>query len=941
MIINKYLIIYLTTLTLPSIVLCLRKYSTARKVKLREEVRNMFQHAYEGYNRHASGYDELRPLTCDGINTWGSYSLTLIDALDTLAVMGNYTEFRRVAKLISERKDFDADINVSVFETNIRIVGGLLSAHLMSHKAGMELEPGWPCNGPLLRLAEDVAKRILPAFDTKTGMPYGTVNLRHGVPPGETPVTCTAGVGTFIIEFGALSRLTGDPIYEEVALNAIYSLWEHRSPIGLLGNHIDVQTGRWTAQDAGIGAGVDSFFEYLVKGSIMLNRPDLLEMFHEGRAKIDKYMKRDDWYVWVGMNKGQVTLPVFQSLEAYWPGVLSLIGDISPAMKTLHTYHTVWRQYGFLPEFYNIPAAEAGANRESYPLRPELAESAMYLHRATKDPFPLEVGEDMITSIQYSAKTSCGYATIRNVRDHRKDNRMESFFLSETTKYLYLLFDENNFLHNDGGHGTLHETPNGMCIIDAGGYIFNTEGHPIDPSALQCCHELPGKGMFGDFDFSSYEKDLRMHNERQRRKEELEKQKKYTCPESKIQFDTKRTDEKLSIDIEVVDTKESGVDLANEMLENFKKIQNEALNPQHQFEDFSIKDILEAMEEVSTIDEMPTALLDFMKTRIIDPAKIRHLFQINSSTLMEMDLSKPRSIWSLYVEQHKLRANIVVVETLNLQKFDKYQNETHAVLNEILELLNTTLMDLEKLVNSSRVLRIILTAQQWYRTKMTNASDMLEFTRLFAIDSKDETNFPALLEAKKKLASLPILDVPKEHSIDLELFEKLNKLARFKKRMIDTFQKLQSLIESNDKETKEVDEEQSTTSQPSALTEEEENKSTKDNIVPKNDDLISVDSERTSAEEETTDAPSSPEKYFKQKPADSTGEETTNNSILTDFVHSIIKSTLPQKPKFDEQMFLKRIRAQGIYMNREQKYELLSCKAPKFLERFAHRYQVV
>lgn len=59
-------------------------------------------------------------------------------------------------------------------------------------------------------------------------------------------ITCTAGVGTFIIEFGALSRLTGDPIYEEVAMNAIYSLQKHMSSIGLYGNHIDVQTGRWT-----------------------------------------------------------------------------------------------------------------------------------------------------------------------------------------------------------------------------------------------------------------------------------------------------------------------------------------------------------------------------------------------------------------------------------------------------------------------------------------------------------------------------------------------------------------------------------------------------------------------------------------------------------------------------------------------------------------------
>lgn len=164
------------------------------------------------------------------MNTWGSYSLTLIDSLDTLAVMGNFSEFRRVVDVLVQKSNFDSDINVSVFETNIRIVGGLLGAHLMQHRSGATLEPGWPCNGPLLRMAEDVvsceqqmtsvpthfiskwqcfflfrfikirfgtyrfrllfslwqAKRLLPAFDTKTGMPYGTVNLRYGVPINET-----------------------------------------------------------------------------------------------------------------------------------------------------------------------------------------------------------------------------------------------------------------------------------------------------------------------------------------------------------------------------------------------------------------------------------------------------------------------------------------------------------------------------------------------------------------------------------------------------------------------------------------------------------------------------------------------------------------------------------------------------------------------------------
>ena len=83
----------------------------------------------------------------------------------------------------------------------------------------------------------------------------------------------------------------------------MYALWSRRSALGLFGNHIDVQTGRWTALDSGIGAGVDSLFEYLIKAAILLNRPELLEMFNEAREAIDTHLKKEDWYVWANMNK--------------------------------------------------------------------------------------------------------------------------------------------------------------------------------------------------------------------------------------------------------------------------------------------------------------------------------------------------------------------------------------------------------------------------------------------------------------------------------------------------------------------------------------------------------------------------------------------------------------------------------------------------------------
>ncbi|XP_072371288.1 ER degradation-enhancing alpha-mannosidase-like protein 2 isoform X2 [Scyliorhinus torazame] len=428
-------------------------------------------------------------LQCPTASKLLCFSLTLIDALDTLLVLGNVTEFQRVYHVLQGGMNFDIDVNASVFETNIRVVGGLLSAHLLSKEGGIKVESGWPCSGPLLRLAEEAARTLLPAFQTPTGMPYGTVNLMNGVNLSETPVTCTAGIGTFILEFATLSRLTGDPVFEDVARKALDALWDSRSDIGLVGNHIDVVTSKWVAQDAGIGAGIDSYFEYLVKGAILLQDEGLMSSFLEYDKVIKNYTKFEDWYVWVQMYKGTISMPVFQSLEAFWPGLQSLIGDINNAMKTFHNYYQVWKQYGGLPEFYSIPQGSAVDKREGYPLRPELVESAMYLYRATGDPTLLELGRDVIEAIEKISRVDCGFATVRDLRDHKLDNRMESFFLAETVKYLYLLFDPDNFLHNDGTTFHTVTTPYGECVLGAGGYLFNTEAHPIDPAALHCCSQ--------------------------------------------------------------------------------------------------------------------------------------------------------------------------------------------------------------------------------------------------------------------------------------------------------------------------------------------------------------------------------------------------------------------------------------------------------------------
>jgi mannosidase alpha-like ER degradation enhancer 2 len=126
----------------------------------------------------------LRPISCEG----GAFDLvkiplvTLIDTLDTLVIIGNFSEFANAVNLVTGSiKNFNFDVNVSLFETTIRVLGGLLSAHLMAIDPQLDIFVDEKVNiydgKSLLSLAVDLGNRLMPAFNTKTGIPFGTVNL--------------------------------------------------------------------------------------------------------------------------------------------------------------------------------------------------------------------------------------------------------------------------------------------------------------------------------------------------------------------------------------------------------------------------------------------------------------------------------------------------------------------------------------------------------------------------------------------------------------------------------------------------------------------------------------------------------------------------------------------------------------------------------------------
>src|SRR5207237_9017350 len=161
------------------------------KRELAARVRAEFLHAWRGYERYAWGHDELRPLSKTARDWYGEpLYMTPVDALDTLIIMGFRQEADRDREFIVSHLDFDRDIYVQNFEITIRHLGGLLSAYQLTN------------DKRLLRLAEDLGNRLLPAFHSPTGIPYRFVNLRTGKVRDE--VTNPAEAGTLLIEFGAL-----------------------------------------------------------------------------------------------------------------------------------------------------------------------------------------------------------------------------------------------------------------------------------------------------------------------------------------------------------------------------------------------------------------------------------------------------------------------------------------------------------------------------------------------------------------------------------------------------------------------------------------------------------------------------------------------------------------------------------------------------------------
>lgn len=203
--------------------------------------------------------------------------MTPLDGFDTMLIMGLTEEADTAKKMLLDSLSFDYDMEVSQFEVTIRVMGGLLSAYEMDGEK------------KFLALATDLANRLIKAYHSPTGMPYRFVNLKTGKTSGA--VSNPAEIGTSLLEFGTLTRLTGDSLYYKTAKKAVLALFDRRSPkTGLVGSELNVETGQWLGKQSSIGGGTDSYYEYLLKSWRLFSDKDCKRMWDSSLMAINHYL---------------------------------------------------------------------------------------------------------------------------------------------------------------------------------------------------------------------------------------------------------------------------------------------------------------------------------------------------------------------------------------------------------------------------------------------------------------------------------------------------------------------------------------------------------------------------------------------------------------------------------------------------------------------------
>ncbi|ONH66656.1 Mannosyl-oligosaccharide 1,2-alpha-mannosidase [Cyberlindnera fabianii] len=457
------------------------------------EVKRVFKETWAHYEKDAWGKDVYQPLSQKGKNM-GPQPLgwIIVDSLDTMLLMGLEEEFKTAESWVENELIYDIDYEVNVFETTIRMLGGLLSAFYLSK------------NDMFLDKAVDLADRLIGGFDSPSGLPYASVNLKtkKGVKShADGGASSTAEVSTLQLEFKYLAKLTGEKLYWEKAEHIMKVLDDNHPRDGLAPIYVHPDTGKYQGKLIRLGSRGDSYYEYLLKQYLQTEErePVYNTMYQESvRGMKDNLLRksRPNGLAFLGELENGINGRFSNKMDhlVCFIGGLFALGateglTLEQARKSSQwnqlkeedmmlakdITHTCWQMYertatGLSPEIVVFNTHDTSTedfyikpNDKHCLQRPETVESLFILYRITKDPIYRKWGWEIFKSFEKYTKTPQGsYTSLKDVTSipPKMSDNMESFWLAETLKYLYLLFDDTNLM-------PLNEV------------VFNTEAHPF------------------------------------------------------------------------------------------------------------------------------------------------------------------------------------------------------------------------------------------------------------------------------------------------------------------------------------------------------------------------------------------------------------------------------------------------------------------------------
>ncbi|ETN39639.1 uncharacterized protein HMPREF1541_05865 [Cyphellophora europaea CBS 101466] len=506
----------------------------SQREERRQTIKDAFVHAWGGYKAHAFGKDEVMPLSGSSLDNYGGWGATLVDALDTLWLMGMKEEFEAAVEAVM-KIDFTTNSvkELNVFETTIRYLGGMMAAYDVS-------EGKYP---QLLDKAKELGEILYSAFDTTNRMPVCRWDWRKSALGGQVQAadfTLLAELGSLSLEFTRLSQLTQDPKYYD-SIARISSLMADAQDgtliAGLWPTIVDARNLRFDYNHFTLGGMADSTYEYLPKEYMLLNGAirSYRTMYEKALDAASRFLffkpmvPTNADILFSGTTalteQGQASLdPQGQHLTCFLAGMVGIGAQIfdrpsdlkiakqlldgciwaynaTPSGLMPETFHVVpcakgidadtsgceWddgkyfaavtKQLGGADDDPSVNPVERGkilakekklvagftAHGDSrYILRPEAIESVFILYRITGERRYQEDAWRMWQSIDKATRTDIANAAVVDVRLARpeKSDRMESFWLAETLKYFYLIFDDSD-------------------VVDLDKWVLNTEAHPF------------------------------------------------------------------------------------------------------------------------------------------------------------------------------------------------------------------------------------------------------------------------------------------------------------------------------------------------------------------------------------------------------------------------------------------------------------------------------